>query len=40
MPPLPTISGADAIKALEKIGYEVVRITGSHFRLSTLRGAR
>lgn len=30
---LPIISGKDAIKAFEKIGYKVVRQKGSHIRL-------
>lgn len=30
---LPIISGKEAIKAFEKIGYKVVRQKGSHIRL-------
>jgi predicted RNA binding protein YcfA (HicA-like mRNA interferase family) len=30
---LPIISGKEAIKAFEKIGYKVVRQRGSHLRL-------
>lgn len=30
---LPIISGKDAIKVFEKIGYKVVRQKGSHIRL-------
>ncbi|HUM03547.1 MAG TPA: type II toxin-antitoxin system HicA family toxin [Thermoanaerobaculia bacterium] len=30
MPPLPVISGADCIKALERVGYKLVRQKGSH----------
>jgi len=30
---LPVISGKDVVKALNKIGYEVVRQKGSHLRL-------
>jgi len=30
---LPIISGKDAVKAFEKIGYKVVRQKGSHIRL-------
>ena len=33
MPKLPSISGKKAIKAFEKIGYQVVRRKGSHIRL-------
>jgi predicted RNA binding protein YcfA (HicA-like mRNA interferase family) len=33
MPKLPVISGADAIKKLEKLGYAVSRQKGSHVRL-------
>jgi predicted RNA binding protein YcfA (HicA-like mRNA interferase family) len=30
MPKLPTISGDDCIKALQRLGYRVDRIRGSH----------
>ena len=30
MPKLPRISGADAIRALQKLGFEKVRQSGSH----------
>jgi len=33
MPKLQVISGKDAIKKLEKIGYSIVRQKGSHVRL-------
>lgn len=33
MPPLPTVSGLAVIKALERLGYNLVRVTGSHHRL-------
>jgi len=33
MAKLPVISGVEAIKAFEKIGYRVVRQKGSHVRL-------
>jgi predicted RNA binding protein YcfA (HicA-like mRNA interferase family) len=33
MPPLPVISGDQAIRALEKVGYQAVRQRGSHVRL-------
>jgi len=32
-PRLPVVSAQEAIKALQKIGYEVVRQKGSHIRL-------
>ena len=32
-PRLPVVSGRKALKAFEKIGYEVVRQRGSHIRL-------
>ena len=33
MPKLPVVSGADAIKKLERLGYAVTRQKGSHVRL-------
>ena len=33
MPKLPLISAKEAIKAFEKIGYQVVRQRGSHIRM-------
>ncbi|PIR93392.1 hypothetical protein COT99_01010 [Candidatus Falkowbacteria bacterium CG10_big_fil_rev_8_21_14_0_10_43_10] len=33
MPKLPVISGKDAIKKLEKVGYCIIRQKGSHVRL-------
>jgi len=33
MPKLPSISGNEAIKCFEKLGYEIVRQRGSHTRL-------
>lgn len=33
MPKLPIISGKQAIKSFEKIGYQVVRQRGSHIRM-------
>ena len=33
MPKIPPVSGKTAVKALEKIGYCVVRQRGSHVRL-------
>lgn len=33
MASLPVISGKNLIKILEKLGFEVVRIKGSHYRL-------
>ncbi len=32
-PKLPVISGMEAIKVFQKIGYEIVRQKGSHLRL-------
>ena len=32
-PKLPVISGREAIKVFQKIGYEIVRQRGSHLRL-------
>ena len=32
-PKLPVISGREAIRAFQKIGYEVVRQRGSHIRI-------
>lgn len=33
MPPLPIISAAECIRALERLGYEAERQRGSHVRL-------
>jgi predicted RNA binding protein YcfA (HicA-like mRNA interferase family) len=33
MPKLPIISGTQAIKCFEKIGYQVIRQRGSHVRM-------
>lgn len=33
MPKLPVISGGEAIRASERLGYEEVRQSGSHVRL-------
>lgn len=33
MPSLPQVSGDEAVKAFEKLGYERVRQKGSHIRL-------
>lgn len=30
MPSLPVVSGAEAIRALERLGFEVKRLRGSH----------
>lgn len=32
-PKLPQISGQDLVRALQKLGYEVIRQKGSHIRL-------
>jgi len=33
MPKLPNISGNQAVKCFEKIGYQVIRQRGSHIRM-------
>lgn len=33
MPKLPNVTGQETIKALEKIGFQVVRQKGSHVRM-------
>jgi predicted RNA binding protein YcfA (HicA-like mRNA interferase family) len=33
MPPLPTVSGTQLIRALERAGFAVTRVKGSHHRL-------
>lgn len=33
MPKLPNVSGQETIRALEKIGFQVVRQKGSHVRM-------
>ena len=33
MPKLPSISGEQAIKCFEKLGYQVIRQHGSHIRM-------
>ena len=33
MPSLPVVSGADAVRALERLGFEVARQRGSHIVL-------
>ncbi len=33
MPKLPSISGEQAVKCFEKLGYQVVRQRGSHIRM-------
>ena len=37
-PKLPVVSGLNCIRALEKIGYVVVRQRGSHIRLKNKSG--
>ena len=32
-PKLPVVSGREAVKAFERIGYQIVRQRGSHIRL-------
>ena len=36
MPKLPIVSGKQAIKIFEKIGYRITRQTGSHIRMHHL----
>ncbi len=38
MPPLPVLSGAEVVKALEKRGFELVRIKGSHHMMKSSEG--
>ena len=33
MPPVPSVPATDVIRALEKLGFTVTRIRGSHHRL-------
>ena len=33
MPPLPVVSGKNLISMLQSIGFEVIRVRGSHYRL-------
>lgn len=33
MPPLPVISGRDCVRALERVGYRILRQRGSYVRL-------
>jgi predicted RNA binding protein YcfA (HicA-like mRNA interferase family) len=35
---LPVVSGLECIRALEKVGYTVVRQKGSHVRLKDMNG--
>ncbi len=37
MPRLPVVSGKDAIKALSKAGFRVIRQKGSHVRLEKIQ---
>ncbi len=37
---IPQVSGKDIIKALEKVGFEVVRQKGSHIRLVRVKNNR
>jgi predicted RNA binding protein YcfA (HicA-like mRNA interferase family) len=38
MPPLPTVSGSETIKALEKAGFALVRTKGSHHMMKSPEG--
>jgi predicted RNA binding protein YcfA (HicA-like mRNA interferase family) len=33
MPPVPSIPGRDVVRALQKAGFELARVRGSHHRL-------
>ncbi len=33
MPPIPAVSGTELVKALERAGFVVTRVKGSHHRL-------
>ena len=33
MPPVPSVPGKNLVKALQKAGFELVRVKGSHHRL-------
>jgi predicted RNA binding protein YcfA (HicA-like mRNA interferase family) len=37
---IPQISGKEVIKALEKIGFEPIRQSGSHIRLARIKNNR
>ncbi|RAY13728.1 hypothetical protein DPM19_18895 [Actinomadura craniellae] len=38
MPPLPVVSGAEVIKALEKAGFALTRVKGSHHMMRSPEG--
>ena len=38
MPPLPTVSGAEVIKALENAGFVLARVKGSHHMMRSPDG--
>lgn len=38
MPPLPSLPGADVVKALGKTGFELRRVRGSHHMLASPTG--
>ncbi|WP_045876672.1 type II toxin-antitoxin system HicA family toxin [Pseudofrankia sp. DC12] len=38
MPPLPSRPGADVVRALEKAGFKLLRVKGSHHMLTGLGG--
>jgi predicted RNA binding protein YcfA (HicA-like mRNA interferase family) len=33
VPPLPVVSATEVIKTLEKLGYHIARVNGSHHRM-------
>ncbi|WP_131764748.1 type II toxin-antitoxin system HicA family toxin [Candidatus Protofrankia californiensis] len=38
MPPLPVLPGGEVVKVLEKLGFEVVRVKGSHHMMRSSEG--
>jgi predicted RNA binding protein YcfA (HicA-like mRNA interferase family) len=40
MPALPVLPGAAVVRALERAGFEVVRVSGSHHRMAHPDGRR
>jgi len=40
MSKFPSVTGAESIKALAKVGFEIVRIKGSHHRIEHPDGRR
>ncbi|KPM56527.1 hypothetical protein CcI49_00990 [Frankia sp. CcI49] len=40
MPPLPVLPGGDVVKTLEKLGFEVIRVRGSHHMMRSAADGR